>query len=154
MTSGCPDNLLENLSMREKLIQRTMTFTEANVDFSVVMDNIFTASAQVTFENQSQSAGGAILTTQNEDAMQKDLAKSVAFRKSMTKQMESKVTKQLMTLCSCLFEKPLIFTQSQSSMSKQIGTALSKSLQFLYSYRSNQEDIESDTQVQPVGEKS
>ena len=154
MTSGCPDNLLENLSMREKLIQRTMTFTEANVDFSVVMDNIFTASAQVTFENQSQSAGGAMLTTQNEDAMQKDLAKSVAFRKSMTKQMESKVTKQLMTLCSCLFEKPLIFTQSQSSMSKQIGTALSKSLQFLYSYRSNQEDIESDTQVQPVGEKS
>ena len=85
MTSGCPDNLLENLSMREKLIQRTMTFTEANVDFSVVMDNIFTASAQVTFENQSQSAGGAILTTQNEDAMQKDLTKSVAFRKSMTK---------------------------------------------------------------------
>ena len=68
--------------------------------------------------------------------------------------MESKVVKQLMTLCSCLFEKPLIFTQSQSSMSKQIGTALSKSLQFLYSYRSNQEDIESDTQVQPVGEKS
>ena len=53
MTSGCPDNLLENLSMCEKLIQRTMTFTEANVDFSVVMDNIFTASAQVTFENQS-----------------------------------------------------------------------------------------------------
>ena len=53
MTSNCPDNLLENISMCQKLIQRTMTFTEANVDFSVVMDNIFTASAQVTFDSQS-----------------------------------------------------------------------------------------------------
>ena len=40
-TSNCPDNLMEDISMSEKLVKRTMSFYEANIDFHVYTDNVF-----------------------------------------------------------------------------------------------------------------
>ena len=43
-TSSCSESLLENISMNEKLVSRTQSFIEANIDFQVFFDNIFTVS--------------------------------------------------------------------------------------------------------------
>ena len=41
-THSCPDSELEKLSMHPKLATKVMSFVEANVDFEVFMDNVFT----------------------------------------------------------------------------------------------------------------
>ena len=108
--------------MCDGLMQRTMTFLEANIDFTVIMDNIFTASAKVLplpvdGAGTGSIVNGAHLMSEPNDDSMTDMTKSVAFRRNMTKQMQLKVTKQLMTLCSCLYERPLVFAQSQSAIS-------------------------------------
>ena len=88
-TGSCPDSLLEDISLNPKLVGRTVTFLEANVDFTVVMDNIFTVSSTM-----EQSAGDPeqlrrlpsnILPTRSmsqlaDENIQDHLSKSVAFR--------------------------------------------------------------------------
>ena len=48
----------------------------------------------------------------------------------------------MLTLCACLYDKPLIYTQRQSEQANQVGTALDQQLVALYNYRTNKEDIE------------
>ena len=44
-TRTCPDSLVEHIAMNSKLSQKIMTFTEANVDNQIYMDNIFLINA-------------------------------------------------------------------------------------------------------------
>ena len=76
---------------------------------------------------------------------------SIAFKKSLTLQVKQKVVQQLVTLCSCLYEKPVIFAQvpSLTPMAKQVATMLDQQLNSLYSYRDDREDIDGDPQIMP-----
>ena len=113
-TKTCPDSLVEELAMNEKLSQKMMTFTEANVDFQVYMDNVFLLNISAKKEGiagyKAANASGtrpASLPTVEEG---EDLIKTIGFRVSLTRQVKTKIVSQLMTLCSCLYEKPRIFT--------------------------------------------
>lgn len=55
LTGSCPEHLLESISMCEKLMQKTMSFLEANIDFNVVMDNVFTVSASLSSDQLNSS---------------------------------------------------------------------------------------------------
>ena len=47
-TGPCPDYLLESISETPKLAERIMTVLEANVDFQLFEDNVFTTNDQST----------------------------------------------------------------------------------------------------------
>lgn len=52
-------------------------------------------------------------------------------------------------MCSCLYERPVIFCQKSSGIAAQVGKGLAAQLSHLYSYRPDSEDIESAPLVQP-----
>ena len=109
--------------MNEKLVSRTQSFIEANIDYQVFFDNIFTVSTAAEKAQQGAQRSLRKLTSSlilNTDG-EADISKSIALRRSLTKQVQSRIVKQLLCLCSTLYEKPVIFAQKNSVMTHKVG---------------------------------
>ena len=85
MTSSCPDSLFEKLSMHRKLASKVQSFVEANIDFEVFMDNIFTVRSSTTQGVPQDLAQSMAKSTLTRSIDNRDLTKSIAFRKLLTR---------------------------------------------------------------------
>jgi len=120
-TSPCPESLLDEISANLKLAQKTMTFLEANIDFQIYMDNIFLVNTASELQKTDAFVGYKVAEAQGTKptylrALEEgqDLKKTIGFRVSVTRQVSRKIVNQLLTLCSCLYEKPRIYSQKES----------------------------------------
>jgi hypothetical protein len=103
--------------MNQKLAQKTATFCEANIDFKIFMDNVFLIASQTeaSASDKMVSLRAAKLSQSqtyqvSSQGNEWDHSKSIAFKQTLTSMQQQKITKQLLTLCSCLSENPLIYT--------------------------------------------
>ena len=79
--------------MHEKLVSRIMSFVEANIDFEVFTDNIFTVSSipDTNLAQSSPRASSQFPMSRGID--ERDFTKSIAFRKYLTVQVNIQVVK-------------------------------------------------------------
>ena len=70
-TGPCPDDLLESISETPKLAERIMTVLEANVDFQLFEDNVFTTKDQSTEipKSKQESLAFADFQTKNQEKL-------------------------------------------------------------------------------------
>ena len=108
--------------MRQKLVTRIMSFVEANCDFQVVTDNIFTVNIELSEEpnpsmKQRQQKELLRRSSLSHGVDVQSMAKNITFRRSLIKRHCNNLVSQLMTVCSSLYEDPLIFAHKNSQMS-------------------------------------
>ena len=88
----CPDKVLSLITQAPKLASRIASLFEANLDFSIFTDNVFLAKPLPYF------AGGR----------QSSRIPDLILDSNINKKLVSRISDQLLTLCSCLSEKPFI----------------------------------------------
>ena len=78
-----------------------MSFIEANIDFQVYRDNLFTATSKpdAMMEKALSQTGWQSSLHLNSDCGVEDFNKSIAFKKNVTKAEITKIAKQLKTVC-------------------------------------------------------